>query len=95
MKAKLFYPSVKVPRPTNTWGARLLLPVLLLTVALLLVSSSADAHGSGYYQIRGAQIGPYAVHVWVAPGMLRTGDIHVDTVILDKDGEPALDTLAQ
>jgi hypothetical protein len=27
--------------------------------------------------------------------MLRTGDIHVDTVILDKDGEPALDTLVQ
>jgi hypothetical protein len=89
MKAKLFYPSPRVPRPTNTRGVRVLLPLLLITLALILVGSSANAHGIGYYQIRGAQIDPYTVHVWVAPGMLRTGDVHIDTAVFDENGAPA------
>ena len=95
MKAKLFYPSPKVPRPTNTTPARVLLPVLLIMVALLLVSSTADAHGNGYYQVRGAPVADYVVHAWVAPGMLRTGDIHIDTAVMDAAGTPALGTLVQ
>jgi hypothetical protein len=95
MKAKLFIPSVRVPRPTRTRPARFLLPLLLITLALMLAGSQVDAHGSGFYQIRGAQIDPYFVHVWVAPGVLRTGNVHVDTVILDTEGNPALDTLVR
>ena len=90
MKAKLFYPSVRVRRPSQTRTARVMLPLLLLCLALTLASSTALAHGIGYYQIRGAQIGPYAVHVWVAPGMLRTGDVHIDTAVFDAAGKPAL-----
>ena len=95
MKAKLLIPSVRVPRPVNTHVARFLLPMLLITLALILVGGSVQAHGSGFYLIRGAQIAPYSVHVWVAPGVLRTGDVHIDTVILGADGKPALNTLVR
>lgn len=94
MKAKFFYPSVRVPRAENTRVARFLLPMLLVCLALTLVSSIAQAHGGdGYYQIRGAAISPYKVHVWVSPGFLRTGDVHIDTAVLDAEGNPALGTL--
>jgi hypothetical protein len=95
MKAKLFYPSVRVRRPKHTQATRYLLPALLICIAFILAGSRAQAHGSGFYQIRGAEIAPYFVHVWVAPGVLRTGDIHIDTVILDQEGQPALDTLVR
>jgi hypothetical protein len=75
--------------------ARFLLPVPLILLALTLASSRAQAHGIGYYQIRGAQIAAYVVHVWVAPGVLRTGDVHVDTAVFDAAGKPALDTLVR
>ncbi len=90
MKAKLFYPSTRVPRPTNAATARVLLPLLLITLALLLVGSTAEAHGIGYYQIRGAPVASYIVHAWVAPGVMRTGDVHIDAAVLDGDGNPAL-----
>lgn len=89
MKATFFYPSRKIPRPAQTNVARHLLPILLIGFAILLVSSTAQAHGIGYYQIRGATVAPYFVHVWVAPGILRTGDIHVDTAVFDETGNPA------
>lgn len=95
MKAKLFYPSVKVRRPTKLRTARFLLPALLIFLALTLVSSAAQAHGIGYYQIRGAQIEPYTVHVWVAPGVLRTGLVHIDTAVFDATDKPAVGTLVQ
>ena len=95
MKAKLFYPSVKVRRPSHLRPARFLLPALLLCIALVLASSAAQAHGSGYYQIRGAEIDSYFVHAWIAPGVPRTGQIHIDTVVLDEEGIPALNTFVQ
>lgn len=94
MKPKLFYPSVRVPRP-NTRGPRLLLPALLICLAFTLASSMAQAHGSGYYQIRGAKLASYTVHVWVAPGMLRTGDVHIDAAVFDETGQPDLSTLVR
>ena len=95
MKAKLFYPSVNIRRPTQMRAARFVLPVLLICLALILVSSTAQAHGIGYYQIRGAYIDPYTVHVWVAPGLLRTGIVHIDTAVFDADDKPAVGTLVQ
>jgi hypothetical protein len=95
MKAKIFYGSPRVPRARNTLGARMLLPVLLITLSLLVSGSIADAHGDGYYQIRGAVVAPYVIHAWVAPGVLRTGDVHIDTAVMDSEGNPAMNTLVQ
>lgn len=95
MKAKLFYPSAMVHRPAQTHAARILLLALLLCLALVVSSSSMQAHGIGYYQIRGASMEPYKVHVWVAPGVLRTGTVHVDTAVFDDTGAPALGVLVR
>jgi hypothetical protein len=95
MKAKFFIPSIRVPRAKNTRAARFLLPLLLVCLALTLAGSIAQAHGIGYYQIRGAHIDPYIVHVWVAPGVLRTGDVHIDTAVFDAVGKPALSTFVR
>ena len=95
MKAKLFDSGLTIRRPTQTHVARWLLAALLISLALTLGSSTADAHGIGYYQIRGAPMDPYVVHVWIAPGVLRTGDVHIDTAVFDMEGKPALGVLVR
>lgn len=93
VKTKFFYQSIKIRRPTPLRSTRFWLPTLLVSLALTLASSSASAHGIGYYLMRGIHIGPYVVHVWNAPGVLRTGEVHIDTAVFDAAGKPALSTL--
>ena len=89
MKAKLFVPSPYVPRPKKTRLTRVILLILLLTIALILASSTSQAHGGGgFYLLRGISIAPYSVHVWTSPGILRTGDVHIDTSVFDSNGAP-------
>ena len=95
MKAKLFIPSDKVPRPKTTRVARVLLSIMLLTLALMLASSTSQAHGGGFYLIRGTQLPPYVILVWTSPGILRTGDVHIDTSVFDEQGTPASGVLVQ
>lgn len=33
-------------------------------------------------------VGPYLVHAWVAPGMLRPGNVHIETLVTQPDGTP-------
>ncbi|MEX1019672.1 MAG: hypothetical protein WDZ49_08440 [Litorilinea sp.] len=69
-------------------------PMLLVLFALILASGTVRAHGgSGYYQIVGMEMGDYTIHVWTSPGLLRTGEVHVDTAVFDAAGMPAFDTL--
>jgi hypothetical protein len=93
VQPKLFYPSIKIRRPTPLRNTRFWLPALMVTLALMLGSSIASAHGEGFYLIRGTQVGPYVVHIWSAPGVLRTGVVHIDTAIFDAKGLPAFSTL--
>lgn len=80
--------TIKHP-PATFW-----FPMLLVLLALLLATGTVRAHGgTGYYQIAGMEMGDYTIHVWTSPGLLRTGEIHVDTAVFDGTGSPALDTL--
>ena len=95
VETKFIHQNIKVQRPRPLRLTRFWLPVLLVSLVLTLASSSANAHGIGYYLIRGVAIGNYRVHVWNAPGVLRTGDVHIDTAVMDVTGKPALSTLVQ
>lgn len=66
---------------------------LVTLLALVLPSSNVDAHGIGSYLIRGAATGTYSVHVWNSPAVFRIGSMHLDTVVLDATGKPALSTM--
>jgi hypothetical protein len=90
-RTKFLYPQVPVKRPELFGITRFWLPLLWVLLAFVLVTQSVRAHGGfGLYQIRGAPAGPYALHVWTSPGLLRTGEVHVDTAIFDAAGQPAL-----
>jgi hypothetical protein len=67
------------------------LPLLLVSMVLLIMTTAVSGHGgSGYYLVRGEQVGKYIVHAWVSPGVMRTGDVHVDVALFDLEGKPAL-----
>jgi hypothetical protein len=72
------------------------LPVLLVIFSFAAAANTVSAHGAGgYYLLRGVPAGPYTIHVWTAPGLLRTGAVHVDTAVFDATGAPALLTLVR
>lgn len=72
-------------------AGRLWLPILLVSMTLLIMTTSVSGHGgSGYYLVRGQQVGSYMLHAWVSPGVMRTGEVHIDTALFDLEGKPAL-----
>ena len=96
IQTKSFRALRKIQRPQPLQTVHFWLPALLLAVACILATSQARAHGgTGLYVIRGAVAGPYTVHVWTAPGVPRTGEVHVDTALFDQSGQPALAPLVQ
>jgi hypothetical protein len=70
--------------------------MLLVIFSFAVAANTVSAHGAaGYYLLRGVQAGPYLIHVWTSPGLLRTGAVHVDTAVFDATGAPALLTLVR
>ncbi|HXF60450.1 MAG TPA: hypothetical protein VNK95_02465 [Caldilineaceae bacterium] len=89
--AKSFHSLRKIQRPQPFQTVHFWLPALLIAAACILATSQARAHGgTGLYIIRGVAAGPYLVHVWAAPGVPRTGEIHIDTALFERSGQPAL-----
>lgn len=95
LKAKFDCSSTGMWR-TNSWRmGRVFLSAFVVFLALALSIRNVSAHGIGFYLIRGAVVGSYTVHVWNAPAILRTGNIHLDAAVFDATGEPALSTVVQ
>lgn len=66
--------------------------VLLGTATLLLIVGQTEpvlAHANDR-ALQGENIaaGPYLLTVWTAPARLRTGEIHVETMVFDREGNP-------
>lgn len=69
---------------------------LMLAFLLTLTVQAASAHGQDRtLQLSNATAGPFQVTVWTAPGLLRTGEIHVETAVIGADGAPKRDLLVQ
>lgn len=93
LKAK-FDCSSAGKRRTNSWRmGRFFLSALVVFLALTMSIRTVSAHGIGSYLIRGAAAGTYRVHVWNSPAVFRIGSMHLDTVVLDATGKPALSTM--
>lgn len=74
-------------------------PLLIIRIAIFAVllqlvwAQPVWAHGSdGRLQVSGVPVGPYNVFVWTTPGILRTGEIHVETGI-SRGATPVTDCL--
>ncbi len=70
--------------------------ITLLFLLLVPFAETAQAHGEDrVLQLQDVEAGPYRLTAWTAPGVLRTGEIHVETVVLTDDQVPTLDVLVQ
>lgn len=62
-----------------------------LSLWFFMMPCVALAHGDDRTLIMAATpVGPYTATVWVAPGVMRPGEIHVDTLIFKPDGRALL-----
>lgn len=63
--------------------------VLFVAVCLVFNLRPVSAHGEGGALIvNGVTIGPYRLSMWTSPGVLRPGEVHVETLIVDEEGVP-------
>ena len=76
---------MKTSRRTITF----LLLILFLTLGIV---SPVMAHGDGEkLEISYVPIGPYKISAWSLPGVLRTGEVHFATAVVDDNLEPVTD----
>ncbi len=73
-----------------------LLGALVLLAGLLgRAPAAVSDHGAGgKLHVSAAPLDPYLVDVWTAPGILRPGEVHVETLIT-QDGRPVTDCIVR
>jgi hypothetical protein len=77
-------------------GRHLVRTILMVTLLLTMTLQVASAHGEDRtLQLSNATAGPFRVTVWTAPGILRTGEIHVEAAVIGVDGASLRDVLVQ
>ncbi|MEM7331081.1 MAG: hypothetical protein AAF490_03240 [Chloroflexota bacterium] len=55
-------------------------------------ATTVSAHGEGEkLEIYRVPVGDYYVSVWSLPGVLRTGEVHFETAVLDQNYRPVTD----
>ena len=81
-------------QPKANHSPLLIVRIAILAVLLQLVwAQPVGAHGSdGRLQVSGAPVGSFHVFIWTTPGILRTGEIHVETGI-SQGATPVTDCL--
>ena len=74
----------------RTW--RLTLIITFLLAIALGYAAPVFAHGSSKIaELYLVPVGPYYLSVWSSPGVLRTGEIHVATAVMDEESVAVLD----
>jgi hypothetical protein len=77
-------------------GRYLVQTTLMLAFLLTMTIRDASAHAQDRtLQLSNAAAGPFQVTVWTAPGILRTGEIHVEAAVIGADGAPMRSVLVQ
>ena len=68
---------------------KLLRASIVLLACMVLITPTAAAHGGGgKRQLNAHPLGEHFLHVWTSPALARVGEVHVEVLVTDADGDP-------